>query len=110
MKIIRTHLDGSGNIAPDRPVLSPNCYRTRDRSTREGTRSMADRLAPAGRRASGLAGSLVRPLHGRLGISVERLGQAHHPAAGNREFHRLGNPLAAPAGGIRVGSWIPLRT
>jgi len=28
---------------------------------------------------------------------VERLGQAHRPAAGDREFHRLGNPFASPA-------------
>src|ERR1700704_7097128 len=106
MRIIRTRIRRSGNIAPDCPVLSPNCYRTRDRSTREVTRSVADRLAPARGRVSGLAGSLVRPHHGGVGISVERLGQAHLPAAGDRELRRLGNPVAALAGAILVGGGI----
>src|SRR5437867_7809406 len=60
----------------------PTVHPTRTRSTRELSRSMADRLAPAHRRASWLARAAVRPRHRRLGIPVERLGEVAYPSAG----------------------------
>jgi putative oxidoreductase len=40
-----------------------------------------------------VAGPVIRTNHRRLGISLERLGQAQQPSTGHRKFHRLGNPF-----------------
>src|SRR5437879_6805586 len=54
---------------------------------------MADRLAPARRRASWLACAAVRPRHRRLGIPVERLGKLHSLPQVTENFIGWGVPF-----------------
>src|SRR5580658_4195521 len=65
----------------------------RQERTREISRAVADRVAPAASRIPDLARAAVRAHHGGLGVPVERLGQAPRPAADHRELRQLGVPF-----------------
>src|SRR5579862_8222190 len=83
----------SGNIQSAVPV----CWPTRLCDTgarREISDSMVARLARERRPPSQLAGTAVRAHHRRLGVPVERVGEAHRPADGDPELRRMGDPDA----------------
>src|SRR5215475_13396823 len=66
-----------------------------DGETRNAPTGLVDWLAGAGCPTLDVACSIVCADHRRLGVPMERLGQAPQSAAGDRELHRLGNSISA---------------